>query len=146
MSYVVKLLTVIVVMTNATFAQAVPISSTEIVNNWSSVNLYGAGGPDLVDWTAVGDEVTNGPSSNVTNTIGGIVSDFETLGDFSFSSDFRMPNNDNVVSFVFGYQDNNNHYRLSWGGGTQQDVNFGGLSILRVLDAPLLRVPRILPH
>lgn len=52
------------------------------------------------------------------NTSGSLVSDFELFGDFRFSGLF-MPttvdyDDNDIVGIVFGWQDEQNHYRLGW--------------------------------
>ncbi|MGK7932295.1 MAG: PEP-CTERM sorting domain-containing protein [Microcystaceae cyanobacterium] len=54
-------------------------------------------------------------SDSDTEQYGSLVSDFDLLGDFTFSGSFFMPNDNDIVGLLFGYQDRDNHYRLSWG-------------------------------
>jgi PEP-CTERM motif len=53
-------------------------------------------------------------SSQDTDRYGAIVSDFTSVGDFNFTGSLFMPNDSDVAGLLWGFQDPNNHYRLSW--------------------------------
>jgi hypothetical protein len=53
-------------------------------------------------------------SAQDTDRYGAIVSDFTSTGDFNFSGSLFMPNDSDVAGLLWGFQDRDNHYRLSW--------------------------------
>jgi hypothetical protein len=74
-------------------------------------------------WTAVGGN----QAIQDTNSYGTLVSDFTTSGDFNFGG-FMTPttvsfNDDDILGLVFGWQDNQNHYRLGWEQGGFNDTS-----------------------
>lgn len=75
------------------------------------------------NWTSVGG---NQAIQNL-NSYGTLVSDFTTLGDFSFSGFMNATtasfNDNDILGLVFGWQDNQNHYRLGWEQGGYNDIS-----------------------
>ena len=84
-------------------------------------------------WTGLAQ---NTPTKT-SNSSGSLVSDFVLGGNFSFSGNFRptyannngcIGSNDNscndndILGLVFGWQDQNNHYRLGWSQGGLSDI------------------------
>jgi hypothetical protein len=53
-------------------------------------------------------------SSQDTDRYGAIVSDFSLTDDFTFAGSLFMPNDSDVAGLLWGFQDRDNHYRLSW--------------------------------
>jgi hypothetical protein len=89
-------------------------SAAAIINNWtptpSPIN-----GVNNVVWSAVGDQVHAD-----ANHTGALMSDFATVGDFTFSGTMTavdLADND-TMGFVFNFQDSSNNYRLSFAGGS----------------------------
>ncbi len=107
-------------------AQADPITSTEAVTNWSRQDS------PIVDsntdvWT------DNSPFIDyIFNSGGSLISDFTQDTDFTFSADITNLDTDNDrYGIVFGWQDSQNHYRVSWERGGLSDNGFRGLNFLR---------------
>jgi hypothetical protein len=75
------------------------------------------------NWTSVGG---NQAIQNV-NSYGTLVSDFTETGDFTFSGTMRPTtasfNDNDILGIVFGWQDNQNHYRLGWEQGGYNDAS-----------------------
>ena len=92
-------------------AQAAPISPSDIISNWSSERDPVSNG-NSANWSQSGSVITNGG-----NLTGALVSDISTSGDFTFSSTIRTLNDNDLMGLVFGWQDPDNTYLLSWGGG-----------------------------
>src|SRR5581483_3577721 len=83
------------------------------------------------------DNTTHAGSRPLDPDIGqGLVSDFTQSGDFTFSARVQsLYTDDDIFGLVFGYQDPNNHYRLSWdGGGFEEADNHYGLHLIRELN------------
>lgn len=51
------------------------------------------------------------------NTYGTLISDFSVAGDFSFSTTVEPVDDNDIFGIVFGWQDVQNTYALTWGGG-----------------------------
>jgi hypothetical protein len=118
-------------------ATAVSLTPNTIANTWSPLsevkyNIDPSTGCRLIycyvdQWAADNtrtkvpyDILTNMPrrigqsSSQDTERYGAIVSDFSSTGDFNFSGSLFMPNDSDVAGLLWGFQDRDNHYRLSW--------------------------------
>jgi hypothetical protein len=64
-----------------------------------------------------------------TNSYGTLVSNFDEMGDFTFSGTMTATldsfNDNDIMGVVFGWQDSDNHYRLGWEGGGFNDEGTG---------------------
>lgn len=114
-------------------SQAAPLNAADIVTNWTAGNdpiEKGTSGA----WSSSGALLTSS-----SNHRGSIVSDFTAIGDYSFSATANPGDND-TFGMVFGWQDIDNHYRISWSsdygesGGNPNNINFGqnGFKIIKV--------------
>jgi len=106
---------------------AVPITPSEVVNNWTSAVSPEVGGLTGT-FSVVGSEVTF-PDR------GSKISDFTLSGNASFSGRFRItePIDDDQTGFYFGFQDMNSHYRFGW---DAFDSNYGQPSPLGTNGVP----------
>jgi len=120
-------------------AEAAFLDPVDIVNNWSqlpepnySLNRSILSSKQGITW-AVDDTLVDVPYTAVTNLperigssssrdtagdseeYGSLVSDFTSSGNFTFSGSLFMPNDNDIAGLLWGYQDADNHYRLSWG-------------------------------
>ncbi len=115
-------------------AGAFSLTPNTIVNTWSKLPEVKYNCPVTYcsdfNWAADNtrskvpyDVLTNFPqrigqsSSRDTERYGAIVSDFSSTGNFNFTGSLFMPNDNDIVGLLWGYQDPNNHYRFSWGSG-----------------------------
>ncbi|MDJ0845099.1 PEP-CTERM sorting domain-containing protein [Crocosphaera sp.] len=82
-----------------------------------SPDIWGVDTSDKIPFESVTNHKRRiGRSSDAdTDQYGSLISDFDLLGNFTFSGSFFMPNDNDIVGLLFGYQDSDNHYRLSWG-------------------------------
>lgn len=118
---------------------AAPISAADIVANWTEQDEPFVGSESNI-WSFSGNTVNNGG-----NRRGALVSDFVASGDFSFSTTIRPLNDNDMIGLVFGWQDPDNTYALTWGGGgvgaTYNGVRFveqvGGVDNVFDTDATL---------
>jgi len=110
-----------VLTASSSMANAVPISETNIINNWTSA-ASPIGNSNNNIWSQSGNTVTN---SN--NTIGSLISDFTQSTDFTFSTQIRANNDNDLMGLVFGWQDMDNTYMLSWGGGGVPGIGYNGI-------------------
>jgi hypothetical protein len=97
---------------------ATPVdTSLWTVQNSPSYNSTGS------NWTSVGG---NQAIQNL-NSYGTLVSNFVETGDFTFSGTLRPTtasfNDNDILGIVFGWQDNQNHYRLGWEQGGYNDAS-----------------------
>lgn len=99
-------------------AQAVVVDT----NLWTTAPgpSYGGGPTGLT--SAGGNQAVQN-----SNQDGTIVSDFTFTGDFTFSGSMTATqavfNDDDNMGLVFGWQDENNHYRLGWEQGGYGDIS-----------------------
>ncbi len=94
----------ILVIGSFTYAQS--ISPSEVVNDWIDTGEPRGGG-NTGAWNVSGSEA-QAPDHGMR------LSDF-TLDGGSFSGSFRTTGgDDDQIGFVFGFQDQSNHYRFAW--------------------------------
>ena len=99
--------TCIVFLSFCQAALATPISTSDVITNWTS-----DGSP--VDSVVLGNWTTS--SGNIVGTnnhAGSLTSDVSANSDFSFSVNSLARDND-TFGLVWGFQDLANHYRFSW--------------------------------
>jgi len=88
-------------------ALATPISTSDVITNWTS-----DGSP--VDGVVLGNWTTSSGNIVATNNhAGSLTSDVSANSDFSFSVNSLARDND-TFGLVWGFQDLANHYRFSW--------------------------------
>jgi hypothetical protein len=91
----------------SSLANAQAISPSEVVNNWIDSAEPMHTNLQHVGWSVQGSEVR-------TPDYGMRLSNFTQEGG-SFKGSFRTTgNDDDVIGFVFGFQDSDNHYRFAW--------------------------------
>jgi hypothetical protein len=107
--------------------------------------LAGAVTLDASSWINADDPIKENQSATsetgdgFINIIGNgdlaVVSDFSVGSSFDFSGNVYAPADDDIMGWVFGYQDGFNNYRVSWTGGEDHDWEagrrFGGLMLVR---------------
>ena len=99
--------TCIVFLSFCQAALATPISTSDVITNWTSDGTP-QGTSALGNWTiSSGDIVATG------NHSGSLTSDVSANSDFSFSVNSLASDND-TFGLVWGFQDLANHYRFSW--------------------------------
>ena len=99
--------TCIVFLSFCQAALATPISTSDVITNWTS-----DGSP--VDGVVLGNWTTSSGYIVATgNHIGSLTSDVSANSDFSFSVNSLARDND-TFGLVWGFQDLANHYRFSW--------------------------------
>ena len=99
--------TCIVFLSFCQAALATPISTSDVITNWTSDGTP-QGTAALGNWTiSSGDIVATG------NHSGSLTSDVSANSDFSFSVNSLARDND-TFGLVWGFQDLANHYRFSW--------------------------------
>lgn len=99
--------TCIVFLSFCQAALATPISTSDVITNWTSDGTP-QGTSALGNWTiSSGDIVATG------NHSGSLTSDVSANSDFSFSVNSLARDND-TFGLVWGFQDLANHYRFSW--------------------------------
>ena len=91
------------------------ILPTTIVNDWSRLGSP-ISGTNNTTWSAVGGEVVSSYESS-----GSLVSDFSTSGDFTFTGTMEALGDNDTMGLLFGFQDMDNHYRMSFSGGGSQE-------------------------
>ena len=99
--------TCIVFLSFCQAALATPISTSDVITNWTS-----DGSP--VDGVVLGNWTTS--SGNIVGTnnhAGSLTSDVSANSDFSFSVN-SLARDDDTFGLVWGFQDLANHYRFSW--------------------------------
>lgn len=116
---------VVVLIAAAGQAEAGLITSTDVINNWTSTG-------EPIDNLVSGAWYENSGNIQGTANHGGLLySDFTASGNFEFSVQTRVIDND-LFGMTWGYQDNSNNYRLSWGRTyreTPGNVASGGVGI-----------------
>lgn len=64
-----------------------------------------------------------------------VVTDYNVTGGFDFSGTVHAPTDDDILGWVFGYEDGQTNYRISWTGGEDHDwepgAAYGGLLLVR---------------
>lgn len=111
-------------------AQAAIITADQIIDSWTSES-ESIGHRQNAQWAVTSlNRVTNGYNWGGTK-----VSDFTVSGDFEFSSVLHPQTDNDVMGLVFGWQDVDNTYLLSWGGG---GVGVGGLEGFGEWNGPML--------
>ena len=99
--------TCIVFLSFCQAALATPISTSDVITNWTS-----DGSP--VDGVVLGNWTTSSGDIVATNNhAGSLTSDVSANSDFSFSVNSLASDND-TFGLVWGFQDLANHYRFSW--------------------------------
>ncbi len=99
--------TCIVFLSFCQAALATPISTSDVITNWTS-----DGSP--VDGVLLGNWTTSsGDIVATSNHAGSLTSDVSANSDFSFSVNSLARDND-TFGLVWGFQDLANHYRFSW--------------------------------
>ena len=99
--------TCIVFLSFCQAALATPISTSDVITNWTS-----DGSP--VDGVVLGNWTTSsGDIVGTNNHAGSLTSDVSANSDFSFSVNSLARDND-TFGLVWGFQDLANHYRFSW--------------------------------
>ena len=95
----------IIILVCISSSYATNITASDVQNNWANVGNPRDGNSGT--WSISG-------SSIVSPDSGARISDF-SMGDGTFSGTFRTSgNDDDIIGFIFGYQDMNNHYRIGW--------------------------------
>jgi hypothetical protein len=107
-------------------ASADLISPNTIVSNWGRYD--GVVGGNTTTWSANGSIL----ASKNNNSSGTIASDFTTSTSYSFSGFFWGVGDNDLFGVVFGFQDADNTYALTWGGGGVHDWN--GLGLVKVVN------------
>jgi hypothetical protein len=88
-------------------AIASPISISDVFNNWTK-------GASIIGNSTAGSWVLSGNSITGTgNHRGSLISDVSLNTDFSFSVN-SIARDDDAFGLLWGFQDTNNHYRLTW--------------------------------
>lgn len=130
---IVPALAAIALVSAPGISQAAPLNPADIVANWT-------GGNDPIQKGTTGTWGSSGAFLTSTdNHRGSIVSDFTTIGDYSFSATAN-PNDNDTFGLVFGWQDIDNHYRISWssnfgesgGNPNATDFSFNGFKVIKV--------------
>lgn len=103
---------------------AVSISASSVISNWTRATSPVSGATD--SWTTSGTAVYY-----TTNNGSSIISNFTASGDFDFSTRIWNSGDNDRYGVVFGWQNVDNHYRMSWEGGGQADGTFRGLQLIR---------------
>lgn len=116
---------------------------------------------DATTWLNADDPIKENQSGTSTTgdgfvTIHGngdlaVVTDFTVAPGFDFSGTVMAPEDDDILGWVFGYEDGFNNFRISWTGGEDHDweagPRFGGLMLVEedagVTDV-LFREPNLL--
>ncbi|WP_303288974.1 PEP-CTERM sorting domain-containing protein [Marinobacter sp. SS5-14b] len=107
--------------------QAALISESDIIADWSSEKTVVYDITNNANWSASGNAITNGGNYN-----GALVSDFESAGNFTFSTLVKGINDNDYMGVVFGWQDSNNSYGLGWnGGGLGSTYSFNGIGLYK---------------
>ena len=95
----------------AGFAAAATISVNDILSDWTQTHDFLTNTSDAI-WQNSSGDLWNGG-----NRHGTIVSDFTTVSAYSFSARLRSLGDNDLMGLVFGWQDFDNTYSLTWGGG-----------------------------
>lgn len=88
-------------------ALATPISTSDVITDWTS-DVSPIDGQDVGNWT-----ISSGNIVGTSNHVGSLTSDVSVNSDFSFSVNSLARDND-TFGLVWGFQDLANHYRFSW--------------------------------
>ena len=88
-------------------ALATPISTSDVITDWTS-DVSPIDGQDVGNWT-----ISSGNIVATNNHAGSLTSDVSANSDFSFSVNSLARDND-TFGLVWGFQDLANHYRFSW--------------------------------
>ena len=88
-------------------ALATPISTSDVITDWTS-DVSPIDGQDVGNWT-----ISSGNIVGTSNHVGSLTSDVIVNSDFSFSVNSLARDND-TFGLVWGFQDLANHYRFSW--------------------------------
>lgn len=123
MKKIITLAAVIALLLFGKNAQAGLISETDIISDWSATTSL------VVNSSSARWGLSNNTISNGGNRNGSLVSDFVSVGDFTFSASIRPSGDNDYVGLVFGWQDNNNAYGFGWGGGGVGSLN--GISLFK---------------
>ena len=99
--------TCIVFLSFCQAALATPISTSDVITNWTSDGTP-QGASALGNWT-----ISSGNIVGTGNHVGSLTSDVSANSDFSFSVNSLARDND-TFGLVWGFQDLANHYRFSW--------------------------------
>ena len=99
--------TCIVFLSFCQAALATPISTSDVITNWTS-DVSPVDGVLLGNWTT-----SSGDIVATSNHAGSLTSDVSANSDFSFSVNSLARDND-TFGLVWGFQDLANHYRFSW--------------------------------
>lgn len=87
------------------------IAESDVFNNWSRQ-------ADFITNANSANWALSGTTIRVTNNgSGALISDFTQTADFSFSTSIQANGDNDLMGIVFGWQDQNNTYGLTWGGG-----------------------------
>ena len=99
--------TCIVFLSFCQAALATPISTSDVITNWTSDGTP-QGASALGNWT-----ISSGNIVGTGNHVGSLTSDVIVNSDFSFSVN-SLARDDDTFGLVWGFQDLANHYRFSW--------------------------------
>ena len=99
--------TCIVFLSFCQAALATPISTSDVITNWTS-DVSPVDGVLLGNWTT-----SSGDIVGTNNHAGSLTSDVSANSDFSFSVN-SLARDDDTFGLVWGFQDLANHYRFSW--------------------------------
>ena len=99
--------TCIVFLSFCQAALATPISTSDVITNWTS-DVSPIDGQGVGNWT-----ISSGNIVGTGNHVGSLTSDVSANSDFSFSVNSLARDND-TFGLVWGFQDLANHYRFSW--------------------------------
>jgi hypothetical protein len=99
--------TCIVFLSFCQAALATPISTSDVITNWTS-DVSPVDGVLLGNWTT-----SSGDIVATSNHAGSLTSDVSANSDFSFSVN-SLARDDDTFGLVWGFQDLANHYRFSW--------------------------------
>ncbi len=115
------------VLVSCVWIHADAIAASTIVNNWTRYASVVNGSTNTNNWSVSGSTI------NYTSNNGGtIASNYTVANDFSFSSDVKAITSDNDrYGVVFGFQDAENNYRISWEGGGLADHGFRNLNFIK---------------
>ena len=116
-------------------AQATPLNPYAVVygdpppvdDKWTSDFNPLLGGNDD-SWMVLEEVIINGE-----NRTGSLISNFKTTEDFIFSGQMQDKGDNALMGFVFGWQDHDNTYSVSWGGGGVSP-SWNGYNILKQVD------------
>lgn len=106
--------------------QGLSITASDVINNWTTMGDPRDGTSGT--WVLSGSEVSS-PDS------GSKISNF-TMADGTFSGSFRTTGaDDDIIGFIFGFQDLSNHYRFGWDAADYNSgyADVGGTNGMRVL-------------